>query len=46
MDHLEKQSLLSDSQHAFRKENSCETQLVMEINDRARILDKGGQVDL
>ena len=45
MDHLEKQSLLSDRQHAFRKKHSCETQLVTVINDWAKILDKGGQVD-
>ena len=45
MDHLEKHSLLSDRQHAFRKKHSCETQLVTVINDLAKILDKGGQVD-
>ena len=44
-DHLEKHSLLSDRQHAFRKKHSCETQLVRVINDWAKILDKGGQVD-
>ena len=45
MDHLEKHNLLSDRQHAFRKKHSCETQLVTVINDWAKILDKGGQVD-
>ena len=45
IDHLEKHSLLSDRQHAFRKKHSCETQLVTVINDWAKILDKGGQVD-
>ena len=40
MDHLEKHSLLSDRQHAFKKKHSCETQLVTEINDWAKILDK------
>ena len=45
MHHLEKHSLLSDGQHAFRKKHSCETQLVTVINDWAKILDKGGQVD-
>ena len=45
MDHLEKHSLLSDRQHAFRKKHSCEAQLVTVINDWAKILDKGGQVD-
>ena len=45
MDRLEKHSLLSDRQHEFRKKHSCETQLVTVINDWAKILDKGGQVD-
>ena len=45
MDHLEKHNLLSDRQHAFRKKHSCEAQLVTVINDWAKILDKGGQVD-
>ena len=45
MDHLEKHSLLSDRQHAFRKKHSCETQLVRVIKDWAKILDKGGQID-
>ena len=46
MDHLEKHSLLSDRQHAFRKKHSCETQLGTVIKDWAKILDKGGQVDI
>ena len=37
--------LLSDKQHAFRKRHSCETQLTTVINDWAKILDNGGQVD-
>ena len=36
---------LSDRQHAFRKRHSCETQLITVINDWAKILDNGGQVD-
>ena len=36
---------LSDRQHAFRKNRSCETQLITVINDWAKILDAGGQVD-
>ena len=35
----------SDKQHAFRKRHSCETQLTTVINDWAKILDNGGQVD-
>ena len=45
MTHLDEHKLLSDRQHAFQKKHSCETQLIIFINDWARILDKGGQVD-
>ena len=43
--HLDEYKLLSDRQHAFRKRHSCETQLTTVINDWAKILDNGGQVD-
>ena len=43
--HLDEHKLLSDRQHAFREMHSCETQLVTVINDWAKILDNGGQVD-
>ena len=33
MAHLDKHKLLSDRQHAFRKNRSCETQLITVIND-------------
>ena len=45
MAHLDEHKLLSDRQHAFRKKHSCETQLITVIDDWAKILDKGGQVD-
>ena len=45
MAHLDEYKLLSDKQHAFRKRHSCETQLTTVINDWAKILDNGGQVD-
>ena len=45
MAHLDEYKLLSDRQHAFRKEHSWETQLTMVINDWAKILDNRGQVD-
>ena len=45
MAHLDEHKLLSDRQRAFRKRHSCETQLITIINDWAKILDKGGQVD-
>ena len=43
--YLEEHKLLSNRHHAFRKWHSCETQLITVINDWAKILDKGGQVD-
>ena len=45
MAHLDEHKLLSDRQHAFRKRHSCETQLIKVINNWAKILDKGMQVD-
>ena len=45
MAHLDEHKLLSDRQHAFRKRHSCETLLITVINDWAKILDNGGQVD-
>ena len=45
MAHLDEYKLLSERQHAFRKKHSCETQLITVIDDWAKILDKGGQVD-
>ena len=40
--HLDEHKLLSDRQHAFRKNRSCETQLITVINDWAKNLDAGG----
>ena len=45
MAHLDEYKLLSVGQNAFRKKHSCETQLITVIDDWAKILDKGGQVD-
>ena len=45
MAHLDEYKLLSDGQYAFKKRHSCETQLTTVINDWAKILDNGGQVD-
>ena len=45
MAHLDEYKLLSDRQHAFRTRHSCETQLTTVINDWAKILDNGRQVD-
>ena len=45
MAHLDEHKLLSDRQHAFRKNRSCETHLITEITDWAKILNAEGQVD-
>ena len=45
MAHLDEHKLLSDRQHAFRKNRSCETQLITVLIDSAKILDARGQVD-
>ena len=45
MAHLNENKLLSDRQHAFRKRHSYETQLTIEINVWAKILDNGGEID-
>ena len=45
MAHLDEYKLLSDRQHAFRKGQSCQTQLTTVINDWAKILDNRGPVD-
>ena len=44
MAHLDEYKFLSDRKHAFRKRHS-ETQLTTVINDWAKILDNGGQVN-
>lgn len=43
--HLEFHDILSDYQHGFRKRRSCESQLIMTINDLAKGLDGGKQID-
>jgi hypothetical protein len=46
MDHLDKHSILCDNQHGFRSKRSCETQLVITIEEIARKLANGEQVDI
>ena len=45
MDHLELHSLLNDNQHGFRQKRSCETQLIITVNDFSRCLNRQEQVD-
>lgn len=46
MDHLENYKLLSDAQHGFRRHRSCESQLILCVNDIAKSLDSGYQTDV
>ena len=46
MSHYDRWNILCDSQHGFRKRRSCETQLIETIDDVARHLSDGNQVDL
>ena len=44
--HLTDNNILSDAQHGFRKRRSCDTQLIITIDDLAKVLDKKSQADV
>jgi hypothetical protein len=44
--HLSEYNILTDTQHGFRKRRSCESQLIVTINDLAKSLDDKSQIDL
>ena len=44
--HLDNHHVLTDAQHGFRKNRSCESQLLLTTNDLHRTLEENGQVDL
>ena len=46
MTHLEDNAILSDAQHGLRKGRSCETQLLLLLENLTKILDNRRQVDL
>ena len=46
MNHLEENKLLCDNQHGFRKMRSCESQLIQFIDELAKSLVGGRQVDV
>ena len=46
MAHFDKYKILKDNQHGFRKRCSCETQLIVTIQEIAPKLSKGEQVDV
>ncbi|KAK7093437.1 hypothetical protein V1264_012780 [Littorina saxatilis] len=45
MQHLQKNNILTDVQHGFRKQRSCESQLIVTVHDIAQNLAKKNQVD-
>ncbi|KAL3852436.1 hypothetical protein ACJMK2_016075 [Sinanodonta woodiana] len=46
MNHLEENNILSNFQHGFRQNRSCETQLIITVEEISRYLDNRQQVDL
>ena len=43
--HLDSRGILNETQHGFRKNRSCETQLIITIDDLAKCLNENGQTD-
>ena len=46
MEHLETHNILADFQHGFREKRSCETQLIITVEEISRYLDNKQQVDM
>ena len=46
LNHFDAHKIVADSQHAFRKRKSCETQLGLTRHHLTREIDKCGQVDM
>ena len=46
INHLENYDILFANQHGFRKKYSCETQLILTVEDLARSIDNGDQMDM
>ena len=46
MTHLESNNILHDAQHGFRKRRSCESQLILTIQDLAHNIGTKGQTDV
>jgi len=46
MSHLDSHNILTDAQHGFRKRRSCETQLIITVQDIAKTIDDRGQTDV
>lgn len=45
MNHFDQHHVLCDEQHGFRKKRSCESQLLLAVQDLAKTLDDGEQMD-
>jgi hypothetical protein len=45
MAHFERNNILSDAQHSFRKRRSTESQLILTLQDLTQALDDGEQID-
>ena len=46
MEHLETHNILADFQHGFREKRSCETQLIITVEEISRYLDNKQHVDM
>ena len=46
MHHVESQGIICKTQFGFRQKHSCETQLLLTIDDFAKALDNNKQVDV
>ena len=46
INHLSEHNILSDAQHGFRKRRSCDTQLILTVDDLAKGTEEKGQTDL
>ena len=46
MKHLDQQKILTENQHGFRAQHSCETQLIQTIHDLGKSLDTRSQTDM
>ena len=46
MHHIESQGIICETQFGFRQNHSCETQLLLTVDDFARTLDHNNQVDV
>ena len=45
INHLDENNILTDMQHGFRKNHSCESQLLLSVNDFAINMNNGEQID-